>query len=550
MEDSQHMAFNGQASNDMVMALDLEHMMANDMTLSEGLDAFTTGIHDDTCLDHNAFSHCNVGAKAHAYPPRPSPMAQRSLSQNHVRQRHSISTSAAAGNSAPVPQQDQQTFPSPWDSIFTDTLLNNGMACTGFDACQDNDCASVSCNSDCAGSCPSQCGEPVGVCCDDDACGPPDLCVDEDCHGATAPCKEPACSLSDNEAAAAVTLTTFGDKSAAGQSDGLNNMQTVPPTPNQADISYLDLPAVPCSSLSLDNSYGNANMFSGEMWDVAPEFILANHILQYHDPSHHEGHVRPCIADKPSSVMTMCSLPKHDTVNGDALNAHSSDGVCGFQIQDPYAFAQHIFQQHRPSMAQSNLTHPHYHPMLSTHHFSSTTSPSTNISLGNSLSPTPASLPTPSTVEAPNFFDLGANGKDTAAASKEDQYICRWLVPDGRGGHTICGHTGKDHKDLQDHCKGEHLKKIKKDHTGFYCQWQGCTRHATFSQRSKLERHMQVHTGCKYRQFSPTQHHITNTLSISQACSVQNLRCPAIGQAITRAAHADTHWREALGVLF
>lgn len=495
------MAFNGPSSNDMVsMGLDLESIMASDMSLSEGLDAFTTGIHDDSCLDPNAFSHCSVGAKAHAHHTKAPPMPQRSLSQTHIRQRHSISTSADANNATTSHSisQEQQTFPSPWDSIFTDSLLQNGMSCTDFDVCHDNDCASVSCNSECAGSCPSECAEPAhGVCCEDDACGPPDLCVDEDCHAVKVPCTEATCSISDTEAAAAAALTSFGEQSAPGASNGLNHMQTVPPTPNDAGMSYLDLPTVPCSSLSLDNSYGNANLFSGQMWDVAPEFILANHILQYHDPTHQDGHARPCIADKPNSVMTMCSLPKHDHMNGDSMNSQPHDSICGFQIQDPYAFAQHIFQQHRPSTIHSNLTHPHYHPMLNTHNFSSTTSPSTNISLGNSLSPTPASLPTPSTVEGPNFFHLGANGGEATPASKEDQNVCRWLVPNGQGGHTICGHMGKDHKDLQDHCKGEHLKRIKKDHSGFYCQWQGCTRHATFSQRSKLERHMQVHTGCK-----------------------------------------------------
>ncbi|KAM3448741.1 hypothetical protein MY3296_007549 [Beauveria thailandica] len=509
-DDAAHMAFSGPPSNDMTaMALDLDNLLPIDMSLSHGLthglDPFAAGFHDDSCLDHNSFNHCNIAAKSHTSATKAPAMAQRSLSQTHTRQRHSISNPTSAPGAPSAEHHHLQSYPSPWDTIFTNTLLQNGMPCSSFDVCHDNDCA-ASCNSDCEGTCPSQCDDKDrGVCCDDDACGPPGLCVDDDCKAPSVPCSQSACPITDSEAAAAAALTSFGDKGITTTAPA-STSHTVPTTPSIADAGYLDLPTVPCSSLSLDNSFPNAPIFSGQMWDIAPELILANHIMQYHDPTHQDNHMHSCIADKPSSLMPMCSLPKH-TPTPDGISPHGVDAICGFQIQDPYDFAQHIFQQHRPAlMANGNNLHKTLqnaasHHMLDDHHhhhhnhFSSTTSPSTNLSLATSLSPTPASLPTPSTIEGTNYF--AAAPEPSPSVSPEDQNICRWLMPDGMGGHKICGQRCSDHKALQDHCKSDHLKQIKKDHAGFYCQWQGCTRHTTFSQRSKLERHMQVHTGYK-----------------------------------------------------
>lgn len=436
-------------------------------------------------------------------------MGQRSFSQTNTRQRHTSSNpTPAAPAPSPEEQQSQPHFPSPWDTIFTQSLLQNNMSCSGFDMCADDQCAASACNSECAGSCPSECGDDThAVCCDDDACGPPDLCLDESCSAPAIPCSKTSCPISDNEAVAAAALTSFGEK---GMSAPSSSSQTAPTPSVVTDAVYLDLPAVPCSSLSLDNSFGATMAFSGQLWDIAPEFILANHIMQYHDPTHQDHHMHSCIAEKPSSVMTMCSLPRHGDPTPDGISSHGVDAICGFQIQDPYDFAQHIFQEHRPALAangnnlqktfqsatsMNNIFDPHQHH----NHYSSATSPSTNLSLATSMSPAPTSLPTPSTLGGTNYFTdiTNANAESTPLASTEDQTICRWLVGDGMGGHKICGHECSDHKSLQEHCKTDHLKQIKKDHAGFYCQWQGCTRHTTFSQRSKLERHMQVHTGCK-----------------------------------------------------
>lgn len=510
MQDSPF-AFGGNSSNDMVnMALDFDGIMAQDPSLNRDLDPFATGIHDDTCLDHNAFSHCNPAPK-----PHPNFSSQVSSQQpqrtSHSRQRHSIS------NPSNLPGQDAN-FSATWDSIFSDALLSQPGTCNGFDVCKDDDCDSASCSSDCAGSCPSQCADQCNdtahaVCCNDDACAPADLCLDKSCQASGAPCSKAECAISDHEAAAAAALTSFGgkDTSMPSSTAGLlaPTSQPMAPLSGNDDLTNLGLPAVPCSSLSLDD--GPLSNMSGfdQIWGIPSEFILANHIIQYHDPSHHASHAGQCVADNPSSVVAMCSLPKFSP-NGQSHghNHQLSDTVCGFEVHDPQTFAEHIFQQHRSALMQhgsylskdNNGTGAPAMPgytsngAINGHHLSASASPNTNLSMGTSLSPTPVSLATPSPMDAPHYFlGLDQPKAEPNTATATDQFACRWIGEDG----TVCGHVSTGHKELQEHCKIEHLKDIKKDHAGFYCRWQGCTRHTTFSQRSKLERHMQVHTGCK-----------------------------------------------------
>ncbi|KAH7163227.1 hypothetical protein B0J13DRAFT_32348 [Dactylonectria estremocensis] len=85
---------------------------------------------------------------------------------------------------------------------------------------------------------------------------------------------------------------------------------------------------------------------------------------------------------------------------------------------------------------------------------------------------------------------------DAGQDTKEYVYtsVCHWLGEDG----TLCNHAFETQEELQAHCKNLHLKDMKKEPgSGFYCSWSACTRKTPFSQKSKLERHMQTHTGYK-----------------------------------------------------
>jgi hypothetical protein len=72
---------------------------------------------------------------------------------------------------------------------------------------------------------------------------------------------------------------------------------------------------------------------------------------------------------------------------------------------------------------------------------------------------------------------------------------CMWEVSQG----AVCGCTFQDDTELQTHIQSVHTARLRKS-DGFYCMWKGCARRNTgkdgFAQRSKLDRHMQSHTGC------------------------------------------------------
>lgn len=100
----------------------------------------------------------------------------------------------------------------------------------------------------------------------------------------------------------------------------------------------------------------------------------------------------------------------------------------------------------------------------------------------NAVFPMSSHSPTPKTELAEN---QSMNG--------EADFTCKWLCEDG----VLCSKKFGGNKELQDHCKNEHVKNLKKGENGFCCTWYGCIRPGPFSQKSKLERHMQTHTGCK-----------------------------------------------------
>ncbi|KAF4461524.1 metalloregulatory [Fusarium albosuccineum] len=82
---------------------------------------------------------------------------------------------------------------------------------------------------------------------------------------------------------------------------------------------------------------------------------------------------------------------------------------------------------------------------------------------------------------------------DTQSTSGDTEFSCRWICDNG----LLCSRKFESNKELQDHCKNEHVKNLKKDTNGFCCEWYACIRPGPFSQKSKLERHMQTHTGYK-----------------------------------------------------
>ncbi|RDA95986.1 hypothetical protein CP533_5878 [Ophiocordyceps camponoti-saundersi (nom. inval.)] len=364
-----------------------------------------------------------------------------------------------------------------------------------------NDCAS-DCSTACDGPCASQCGDVV--CCDDDACkGPelcrgdicesPELCRDEACQDR--PCMDENC-LTDRDKAAAAALTSFGD----------NSQIPMMPFADQQSLQQF----MPCASLSTMLTLPDgSSCFPNQPCNMSMEYALANHIAQYHDPSFGLAHANQCVAHDPAQVMPRCTLPKTSFDNQYLSSPPAPE--CGFQVQDPSAFADHIFEDHLPLLeyhqaghgsypgSGSHMSCQHPPPLHMAHHdqrFSPSSSPLTSLSVGPALSATPTSLPSftaPSPLESVGTRSLSPPTVRSLALTQEDQFTCRWIVQNGRP----CGRRFDNDEQLQKHCKVDHLKQLRKARVGFECGWANCTRSTSFTQRSKLERHMQVHTGYK-----------------------------------------------------
>lgn len=86
---------------------------------------------------------------------------------------------------------------------------------------------------------------------------------------------------------------------------------------------------------------------------------------------------------------------------------------------------------------------------------------------------------------------------DPSSASSEVKR-CEWQQVDAQGNIHTCGSVFQSSTDLQQHAKDDHINALRKK-TGYHCHWAGCTRRdKPFSQKGKVERHLQTHTGCKY----------------------------------------------------
>ncbi|RCI15428.1 hypothetical protein L249_3465 [Ophiocordyceps polyrhachis-furcata BCC 54312] len=361
--------------------------------------------------------------------------------------------------------------------------------CGQGDGDDDDDCAS-DCSATCDRPCASQCGDVV--CCDDDACESSELCRDEACQDR--PCMDENCRTDRDDAAAAAVLTSFGDNSQL-------------PMMSYADHTLQQF--MPCASLSTMLTLPDgSSCFPNQPCNMTMEYALANHIAQYHDPSYGLAHANKCVANDPAQVMPRCTLPKMSLEDNQYLSSLSAS-ECGFQVQDPSAFADHIFEDHLPVLEyhQAAVTLPAITrpppapppPHMIHHdqqHFSPSSSPLTTLSGGPALSATPSSLTSfaaPSPLESIATRSLSPPAAGSVALAQEDQFTCRWIDQHG----SICGRRFDNDEQLQKHCKLDHLKPLRKARVGFRCGWANCTRSTSFSQRSKLERHMQVHTGYK-----------------------------------------------------
>lgn len=100
--------------------------------------------------------------------------------------------------------------------------------------------------------------------------------------------------------------------------------------------------------------------------------------------------------------------------------------------------------------------------------------------------------------------DVQSKTVDGALDMDLQVFECVWC--DTVGGQT-CGQTFESAGELHKHVLAAHTHLLKRDVGGTYsCGWQGCTRRDSeekggFAQKSKIDRHMQVHTGSMFPPF-------------------------------------------------
>ncbi|KAK1241544.1 hypothetical protein MKX08_001518 [Trichoderma sp. CBMAI-0020] len=470
---------------------------------------------------------------------------------DHAAKAHSQERPGHAGQDLTFPDAEVSF---PWDNSYLFNAMSDPTAFWTGDRPQDRlansskvdcdeDCVSVvSCTSRCGISCPSQCGDTGhGVCCDDDACSEAcedsqDLCLDETCENAATPCTDVKCSglakldhfpneaMSDGDKEAAAALASIGDTHPAPIQDGFQPFHS-----NINFGSHSCFLGSTCSHTLPHGCLGTAisEYNFGQFWEnLHQENPLATHILQYHDPRNTVDHVRPCMADHPDLAIPKCTLPRA-VVNGDFLSHgfsyNSQDPTCGFEVNTIDQFANHLFEDHwqmqivnsdlfglpQTTQVEDRFSLVPSRSSISSYSFNtaSTSGPQlspSEISLQNmsavssiaasptSRATTPLAHPEELTIDAPSTETAPISATVSDAEPAVD-CICQWKMV----GDKICGMRFKDANDLHTHTKNDHLKDMSRQHPGFCCQWHGCTRTNVFGQKSKLERHIQTHTGYK-----------------------------------------------------
>ncbi|KYK55607.1 putative metalloregulatory protein [Drechmeria coniospora] len=544
-----HMAHPGDPSSDDMtpMPLDFGLLMPSDPRLASFEYA-----HGSANLGHQHMHRPVLGDKmpisnlAH-HQQLPSAGPRRPPAQALLNGRHMAASTVHSTH--PPPMDHGQSYT--WENIFNASGIGHPPFNPAAFAFGKNDAASE-CGSACEGSCPSQCGDAGhGVCCDDDDCRGPQMCLDDACRGADQACTDESCltetvqgsqpeagpAMTDIDKEAAAALASFGENPLLVVPSGYLQASPVAPPPPSRDgpFPYANFPPIiPCGSLSMESMFPNsADAFQNQQYQMAFEYALANHIMQYHDPSQGLAHAGNCVANDPSQLISRCTLPKFQpNDNADPYLAQlQGRHECGFQVQSPDSFAHHILQEHRHALVvppsqnprfpdavqnrpHANCRSPHprgQHTVGQAHigrhlahgkPFSPSPSPLASMSMGSSWSTATSSLATPS----PHASDTGIPEPSPAgvpqsthrpltpqASLADDQFVCRWLAPTGG----ICGRRFDGDEELQKHCKIDHLKQLKKSRGGFRCGWENCARDTCFTQRSKVERHMQVHTGFK-----------------------------------------------------
>ncbi|KAF9879998.1 metalloregulatory protein [Colletotrichum karsti] len=451
--------------------------------------------HDDSCLDANALHGMYHGKPEepsagflHARSmsiPGPGPPARPHLTAHLSEYTNTIYYNAGvepfpyadfmpqsdSPQSSPriSPPGNTESSPNDNDDCNSDCRLSHCEACTeGGEPCHDTDC-NANCDTICDNA---ECKDAATPCTDTSCLAPPDHSVQA---AANVLARLPADPMSGQTSSYGFVPdhTPFHDglSGAMGQSMGF---QTASAAPGLLGNNYVDFTAM-------------------DTW-----VLMGHHVSQYHASGQY-GAGADCI--DPSCVYTAnvenlefplerCPLPYQSHAHPGQQNFCIGQNqenlqLCQFQPTSKDAWLEHVKQQHPCVPQDHSLMHANINFQNQ-----SVSNPNSNIRLNIPTSMSPA-IASP-TSSSPAYPQSSPQTPLTPVDSIQDDYRCKWVE---KG--LICGMECKDDDELQKHCRDVHLQVIVKAANGFKCQWNGCSRAQDFSQKSKLERHLQTHTGFK-----------------------------------------------------
>ena len=489
------------------------------------------------------------------------------------------------------PQQDATSIPTTLpDSVSMDPshlsfFTGDGDSVFPRYVPMDNDAMYLNrCDSPCAESCKSQCGEDgeADICHDPNCEDVSDFCTDADCVDRVA-CsfnKCPVTGISSGDEDAAATLASIHGGSSEGASPGVDGELS---TQTQSSLR-LATSASPQSSLiaspplsaqytgTFPNYFPHQPMsmpfYPALHGDFGMNLDLVDDLIMHHNPqqqshSHSTPHFRPCPLDNAQLLTRRCMLPRSMYHEPDAQSlgqmteANNFDLIqdaCGVYLSGPDEVLPHIANNHPrafttlQSYLQTNATAPGITDANKAALLSAIgvmgppRAPGSVSSVFDPYSTTPSSTPHDSATPVTQASDATLDTVDSTS-----QFVCKWREDSGRA----CGQHFDDSEGLHQHVV-THSRNLKKAGAGHRCRWAGCTRaegpKGCFPQRTKLERHLQTHTGCKFSLTPLSKISRILTGSGSQTGRVLHMRLGSLWGPGPVAAHAHPHERDALEV--
>lgn len=390
------------------------------------------------------------------------------------------------------------------------------------------------CSSPCAESCKSQCGDDgdADICHDPNCEDGSDFCTDSDCVDQV-DCSLNTCpitGLSSGDEDAAATLASIhggsSDPSTSPGADGELSTQTQSSlrlaTSASPQSSLMASPPLSQYTSTFPNYFPYQPMAMGFYPSLPGDFgmnlDLVDDLIMHHNPqqpshSHSTPHFRPCPLDNAQLLTRRCMLPRaayHEPAAqslGQMAEANNYDLLpdpCGVYLSGPDEVLPHIANNHPRAFTtlQSYLETSSTAPGMSEANKAALLSaigaagPSKEPDGGSGLfdpySTTPSSTPHDSATPVTQGSDVTLDTVESGS-----QFVCKWRGDSGRP----CDQHFDDSEGLHQHVV-THSRNLKKAGAGHRCRWAGCTRadgpKGCFPQRTKLERHLQTHTGCEY----------------------------------------------------